>query len=256
MTPRLLLILHLQPPVRDVHLGTTLIIDEPPLLAVLHGHSYPQRERPSKSMVPHGHPKTQGDPSGSTYKDWTNLETKWMEQVARHLVQTPGRLIYPPSTSGQYALRLRSQLMLPPAGTMFVLVPTIPLTRADLHCARPIPIHRLVAQLLVQSHVYLAFVSLPEAIFHANHTVRYPVSIRAVGGETTPARFQNLLDLKPKRYSSKNDGVVGESGTQQNLDFLTAALNDIWAVIARDEVELPTEAALPQVGGACRDPMS
>ena len=65
-----------------------------------------------------------------------------------------------------------------------------------------------------------------------------------------------LLDLKPKRYSSKNDGVVGESGTQQNLDFLTAALRDIWAVIARVELELPTEAALPQVGGACRDPMS
>ena len=80
--------------------------------------------------------------------------------------------------------------------------------------------------------------------------------------ETVKQQIQHLVDgcglleQKPKRYSSKNDGAIGESGTQQNLDFLTAALRDIWAVIARDELELPTEAALPQVGGACRDPIS
>ena len=79
--------------------------------------------------------------------------------------------------------------MLPPEGTIFVLIPTTPLTRADPPHARPVPIHRLVAQLPVISHAYLAFVSLPEAIFHANHTVRYPVSIRAVGSDTTPTRF-------------------------------------------------------------------
>ena len=38
----------------------------------------------------------------------------------------------------------------------------------------------------------MGFVSLPEAIFHANHTVRYSVSIRAVSGETTPTRFRDL----------------------------------------------------------------
>ena len=76
--------------------------------------------------------------------------------------------------------------------------------------------------------------------------------------ETVKQQIQHLVDgcglleQKPKRYSSKNDGAIGESGTQQNLDFLTAALRDIWAVIARDELELPTEAAaLPQVMSWC-----
>ena len=156
-----------------------------------------------------------------------------MQQVTRHLVQTPGRHISPPSSSGQYDLRLRSQLMLPPTGTMFVLVPTAPLARASPHCARPIPINRLVARLPVQSHVYLAFVSLPEAMFHANHTVRYPVSIRAVSSEITPTRFQNLstvahctsLGLEQRssicRYAVSLGLVVyypyGQSGTEQHL---------------------------------------
>ena len=52
------------------------------------------------------------DPSGVTCKDWTNPEAKWVEQVARRLVRTPGHHMYPPSTAGQYDLRLRSQLML------------------------------------------------------------------------------------------------------------------------------------------------
>ena len=134
-------------------------------------------------------PRPNEDPSEITCKDWTNPDAKWVEQVARHLVRTPGHHTYPPSKSGQYDLRLRSQLMLPPEGTIFVLIPTTPLTRADPPHARPVPIHRLVEQLPVISHAYLAFVSLPEAIFHANHTVRYPVSIRAVGSDTTPTRF-------------------------------------------------------------------
>ena len=62
------------------------------------------------------------------------------------------------------------------------------------NCALPVPIHRLVAQLPVQSHVYLAFVSLPEAIFHANHTVRYPVSIRAVSGELAKLKKRLVSD--------------------------------------------------------------
>ena len=82
--------------------------------------------------------------------------------------------------------------MLPPEGTIFVLIPATPLTLADPPHARPVPIHRLVSQLPLISHAYLGFVSLPEAIFHANHTVRYSVSIRAVRRETTPTRFQDL----------------------------------------------------------------
>ena len=165
-----------------------------------------------------------------------------MEQVARHLVQTPGRHIYPSSTSGQYDLRLRSQLMLPPAGTMFVLVPTTPLTRAGPPHARPVPIHRSIAQLPIISHTYLAFVSLPEAIFHANHTVRYPVSIRAVGSETTPARFQGLFTVDncashglEKRSSvcryAVSPGLMvhypfGQSGTEQHLPSPEALSTD------------------------------
>ena len=95
------------------------------------------------------------------------------------------------------------------------------------------PIHRLVAQLPVQSHSYLAFVSPPEAIFHANHTVRYPVSIRAVGAHTTPTRFQDLstvahcasVGLEQRslvcRYAVSMGLVVyypyGQSGTEQYL---------------------------------------
>ena len=86
--------------------------------------------------------------------------------------------------------------MLPPEGTIFVLIPTTPLTRADPPHARPVPIHRLIAQLPVIPHAYLGFVSLPKAIFHANHTVRYSVSIRAVNRETTPTRFQDLTTVE------------------------------------------------------------
>lgn len=72
--------------------------------------------------------------------------------------------------------------------------------------------------------------------------------------ELAKQQIQHLVDgcglreQKPKRYSSKNDAAVGESGTQQNLDFLTAALRGIWDVIARDHIELPSEPAMPQVG--------
>ena len=143
-----------------------------------------------------GTPSHNEDPSEMTYKDWTSPEAKWQEQVARHLVQNPGHHMYPPSASGQYDLRLRSQLMLPPEGTIFVLIPTTPLARADPPHARPVPIHRLIAQLPVISHTYLGFVSLPEAIFHANHTARYSVFIRAVNRESTPTRFQDLTTVE------------------------------------------------------------
>ena len=209
-----------------------------------------------------GTPTPDEDPLGPTCKDWTTPEAKWMEQVARHLVPIPGRHIYPPSTSGQYDLRLRAQLMLPPTGTVFVLVPTAPLARADPRCVRPIPIHRLVAQLPVQAHVYLAFVSLPEAIFHANHTVRYPVSIRAVNDETTPMRFQNLstvehctsLGLEQRssvcRYAVSLGLVVyypyGQTGTEQHLPSPEA--------LSTDDIPTPTPGWMAPVEQAYHTP--
>ena len=61
--------------------------------------------------------------------------------------------------------------MLPPEHTIFLLIPTVPLARADPHYTHVTPLHRLVANIQLISHVYMGFVSLPEAIFHANHTV-------------------------------------------------------------------------------------
>ena len=116
----------------------------------------------------------------------------WQEQIAKHLVPPPGRCIYPPNASGQYDLRLRSQLMLPPVHTVFLLIPTTPLAQADPRHTHTTPLHRLVANIQLPSHAYIGFVSLPEAIFHANRTVRYPTSVRAVRRDPTPA---NSLDL-------------------------------------------------------------
>ena len=107
-------------------------------------------------------------------------EAAWQERIATHLVPLPGRHTYPPNTVGQYDLRLRSQLMLPPLDTVFLLIPAAPLTPGGPDRMKTIPLHRLVTSLPLLSHAYIGFVSLPEAIFHANHTVRYPISIRAI----------------------------------------------------------------------------
>ena len=119
-------------------------------------------------------------------------EAAWQERIAAHFVPLPGRHVYPPSTTGQYDLRLRSQLMLPPAGTVFLLVPVAPVTPGDMRCARDTRLHRLVSSLQLLSHAYIGFVSLPEAIFHANHTVRYPASVRAVRRDPGSMRFRDL----------------------------------------------------------------
>ena len=119
-------------------------------------------------------------------------EAAWQEQIATHLVPLPGMHIYPPSTAGQYDLRLRSQLMLPPVGTVFLLIPAAPLTPDDPGRTRDIPLHRLVTSLQLLSHAYVGFVSLPEAIFHANHTIRYPASVRAVRMDSQSIRFCDL----------------------------------------------------------------
>ena len=95
----------------------------------------------------------------------------------------------PPNTAGQYDLRLRSQLMPPPMDTVFLLVPAAPLTPDDPGRTRDIPLHRLVTSLQLPSHAYVGFVSLPEAIFHANHTIRYPASVRAVRMDSQSIRF-------------------------------------------------------------------
>ena len=60
-----------------------------------------------------------------------NPEDAWQERIAKHLVPSPGHHIYPSSASGQYDLRLRSQLMLPPENTVFLLTPTVPLAPTD-----------------------------------------------------------------------------------------------------------------------------
>ena len=101
-------------------------------------------------------------------------------------------ILYPPNTAGQYDLRLRSQLMLPPLGTVFLLIPAAPLTPDGPDRMRTIPLHRLVTSLPLLSHAYIGFVSLPEAIFHANHTVRYPTSVRAIQVDSQSVRFCDL----------------------------------------------------------------
>ena len=119
-------------------------------------------------------------------------EEVWQEQIAKHLVPSPGRHIYPPNASGQYDLRLRSQLRLPPEHTVFLLIPTVPLAQTDPHHTHTPPLHRLVANIQLLSQAYIGFISLPEAIFHANHTVRYSTSIRAVRRDPTSTRFLDL----------------------------------------------------------------
>ena len=125
-------------------------------------------------------------------RDLDGPEAAWQKQIATHLVPLPGRHAYPPSTSGQYDLRLRSQLMLPPIHTIFLLIPAAPLAPEDSQRAWVTPLHRLVASLPILSHAYVGFVSLPEAIFHANHSVRYPTSVRAVRRDLVSARFGDL----------------------------------------------------------------
>ena len=104
-------------------------------------------------------------------REFSSPEAAWQEQIAKHLVPLPGRHLYPSCASGQYDLRLRSQLMLPPMHTVFLLIPTAPLAPDDPQRATEIPLHRLVTSMQLLSHAYVGFVSLPEAIFHANHTV-------------------------------------------------------------------------------------
>ena len=98
-------------------------------------------------------------------------------------------------SAGQYDLRLRSQLMLPPVYTVFLRIPVAPLAPDDLQRARDTPLHRLVTSLQLLSHAYVGFVSLPEAIFHANHTVRYPTSVRAVRRDPRSIRFRDLFTV-------------------------------------------------------------
>ena len=104
---------------------------------------------------------------------------------------------------------------------------------------------------------------LPEAIFHANHTVRYPVSIRAVGDETTPARFQNLstvehctsLGLEQRssvcRYAVSLGLVVyyphGQAGTEEHLPSPEAPSADY----SHSRLDGPSRASTPLAGERC-----
>ena len=76
-----------------------------------------------------------------------NPEDTWQEQIATHLVPPPGHHICPSSVSGQYDLWLRSQLMLPPEGTVFLLIHMAPLAPEDPRNVQPPPLHRLVASI-------------------------------------------------------------------------------------------------------------
>ena len=76
--------------------------------------------------------------------------------------------------------------------TVLLLIPAAPLAPDDLQRARDTPLHRLVTSLQLLSHAYVGFVSLPEAIFHANHTVRYQTSVRAVRRDPMSICFRDL----------------------------------------------------------------
>ena len=99
----------------------------------------------------------------------------WHDQLVQNLVQTPKFHIYAPNTIGDYNLRLRSQLMLPPKHTGFLLIPNHP-----NDCDRHIALHILLRRIHLPHYACIGFVSLPEAIFHAHHTVNYSVTIRAI----------------------------------------------------------------------------
>ena len=99
----------------------------------------------------------------------------WHDQLVQNLVQTPKFHIYAPNTIGDYNLRLRSQLILPPKHTGFLLIPNHP-----NDCDRHIALHILLRRIHLPHYACIGFVSLPEAIFHAHHTVNYSVTIRAI----------------------------------------------------------------------------
>ena len=77
--------------------------------------------------------------------------------------------------------------MLPPIHTGFLLVPCHPNDRE-----RPIALHILLQRIHLPHNALIGFVSLPEAIFHAHHTVRYQVSIRAIYLDKGCRDFQDL----------------------------------------------------------------
>ena len=174
------------------------------ILTLLHGHSGPQgvcRFAPLRSWCRTAPPPPDDGPA--------NPETVLQEQIAKHLVASPGQYIYPPSITGQYDLCLRSQLMLPPEHTVFLLIPTVPLAQTDPRNTHTTPLHRLVANIQLPSQAYVGFVSLPEAILHANHTMRYPASVRAVRRDPASTRF---LDLSTVMGCSSHS-IVDNSST-------------------------------------------
>ena len=72
------------------------------------------------------------------------------------------------------------------------------------------------------------------------------------GSKQTEKRKQatfSKMAMQHKRQAPGRD-------IHRHFSLAPARSHTIWAVIARDELELPTEAVLPQVGGACRDPVS
>ena len=56
-----------------------------------------------------------------------------------------------------------------------------------------------------------------------------------------------LRDYKPKKYTSSVDATIGKEGTPENLAFLRRTLEEIWAAIARERIELPDEPAVPML---------
>ena len=121
------------------------------------------RWRPRTSITTYNGPHTFGS------------NNHWHGQMVQNLVQTPSFHIYAPNTIGDYNLRLRSQLTMPPKHTGFLLIPCHPNDRD-----RPIALHVLLQQIHRPHYACIGFVSLPGAIFHAHHTVNHPVTIRAI----------------------------------------------------------------------------
>ena len=56
-----------------------------------------------------------------------------------------------------------------------------------------------------------------------------------------------LSECKVQFASGKEGSTIGKEGTEANLAHLKRALLGIWAKISRDGIELPTEAAIPQL---------
>ena len=134
----------------------------------------------------------------------TNPEAAWQEQIANHLAPSPGRHIYPPASPGSTICGC-GHSSCPPLHTVLLLIPTVPLAPVGRfpECTSD-PLAPTGCERKLPSHTYVGVVSLPEAIFHANHTVRYPVSVRAVRRDPTSTRVQDLSTVAADRPEARS----------------------------------------------------